>query len=160
MRVARPAVMEPSKNISSTSDPTHVMEGVTSDAKELASDVVDRGKELASEQVSKQREKSAREIVRLADALHHTTEELGDAFAASYVDRAASALDRLSESVRDGDVRDVVRATERFARKEPLLFLGGAFAVGLIAARFLKSSEQRREHDQISEQRDDVLGRR
>ena len=50
-------------------------------------------------------------------------------------------LDRLSGSVRDATVRDIVRATERFARREPLLFLGGAFTLGLFAARFLKSSE-------------------
>jgi hypothetical protein len=34
----------------------------------------------------------------------------------------------------------VVRDAENYARREPLIFLGAAFAVGFIAARFLKAS--------------------
>ena len=32
------------------------------------------------------------------------------------------------------------RGVESFARREPLLFIGGAFALGMVAARFLKAS--------------------
>jgi hypothetical protein len=32
---------------------------------------------------------------------------------------------------------------QRLARRQPALFVGGAFAVGLLGARFLKSSAQR-----------------
>jgi len=154
--------MEPTKNISNppgSMEPGLSAESVTSDVKELASEAVDRAKGLASEQVSKQREKSAGQIVKLAGALHHTSEELGDAAVAPYVDRAADALDRLSDSVRGGDARDAVRAAERFARNEPLLFLGGAFVFGLLAARFLKSSERRREEDELSEESGGEIGR-
>lgn len=122
--------MEPFK---STSEPN-----ISRDAKELASDVVGRAKELAGEQVSDRREKSAGAIGKLAEALHHTSEE--DTVAAPYIEKAADMLDRLSGSVRDTSLRDAVRATERFARREPLVFLGGAFIVGLLASRFLKSS--------------------
>jgi len=120
----------------------------SSDAKELATDVVDKAKDLASDHVSDQREKSAGEITKLANALHHTSEELGDTIAAPYIDKAADMLDRLSGSVRDGSMSDAVSATKRFARREPLLFLGGAFIVGLFAARFLKSSERSESGDQ------------
>jgi len=121
---------------------------ISRDAKELASDVVDRAKEIASDQVSERREKSAGEIGKLANALHHTSEELGDTIAAPYVDKAADMLDRLAGSVRDASIRDAVGATERFARREPLLFLGGAFVIGLLAARFLKSSERTESGDE------------
>lgn len=132
-------------------EPTKIESDQTSisrDAKELASDVVDRAKDLASEQVTERREKSAGEIGKLARALHQTSEELGDTMAAPYVDKAADMLDRLSTSVRDGSLRDAVRATERFARREPLLFLGGTFILGVLAARFLKSSERRDREDE------------
>lgn len=115
---------------------------ISRDAKDLASDVVDRAKDLANEQVTQQRERSAGEIGKLARALHHTSEELGDTMAAPYVERAAEMLDRLSGSVRDASLGNAVRATERFARREPLLFLGGAFLLGVLASRFLKSSER------------------
>jgi len=122
--------MEPFK---STSEPS-----ISRDAKELASDVVGRAKDLASEQVSERREKSAGAIGKIAEALHHTSEE--DTVAAPYIEKAADMLDRLSDSVRDTSLREAVRRTERFARREPLVFLGGAFLVGLLASRFLKSS--------------------
>lgn len=145
--------MEPTKNTANPNTPGAMgtqsrssmgtsTPSVSRDAKELASNVVDKAKDVATEQVSEQRERSAGEIDRLANALHHTSEELGDTIAAPYVDKAADVLDRLSGSVRDGSIRDAVRATERFARREPLLFLGGAFIAGVLAARFLKSSEQ------------------
>src|SRR5690348_8160598 len=84
---------------------------ISRDAKELASDAVDRAKGLANEQVSEQRERSAGAIGKLATALHHSSEELGDTTAASYVDKAADMLDRLSGSVRDSSMHDAVRAT-------------------------------------------------
>jgi hypothetical protein len=36
----------------------------------------------------------------------------------------------------------MIQEVERFARRQPALFLGGAFTLGLIAARFLKSSSE------------------
>jgi len=33
---------------------------------------------------------------------------------------------------------------QRFARKQPALFVGSAFAIGVIGARFLKSSNDHR----------------
>jgi len=137
----------PSRELSPRAESSSSVEGstpdISRDAKELATDVVDRAKDLATEQVSQQREKSAGEIGKLARALHHTSEELGDTMAAPYVERAADMLDRLSGSVRDASLGNAVRATERFARREPLLFLGGAFLLGVLASRFLKSSERR-----------------
>jgi len=145
--------MEPFKNTPETNTPRDPPIGseesssaetpsISRDAKELASEAVERAKELATGQVSEQRERSASEIDRLASALHQTSDELGDTIAAPYVEKAANMLDRLSDSVRDASMSDAVNATERFARREPLLFLGGAFIVGVLAARFLKSSER------------------
>ena len=153
--------MEPSKNTADMNPSRELPVGsergssvgaatpsIASDAKELASEAVDRAKDFATGEVSQQREKSAGEIGKLASALHQTSEELGDTIAGPYVEKAASMLDRLSGSVRDASMSDAVRATERFARREPLLFLGGAFIAGILAARFLKSSERSGTDDQ------------
>lgn len=59
---------------------------------------------------------------------------------ASYVTSAASHLEQFSGGIRDRDVNQIVRDVERFARQQPTLFLGGAFVLGVAAARFLKSS--------------------
>ena len=38
------------------------------------------------------------------------------------------------------EVEDLVNRTESWARQNPALFLGGAFVIGVLGARFLKSS--------------------
>jgi hypothetical protein len=45
-----------------------------------------------------------------------------------------------SDQLRQKDVRELMSDVERFAQRQPTLFLGGAFALGLLGARFLKSS--------------------
>jgi hypothetical protein len=44
--------------------------------------------------------------------------------------------------MRNKDVGDLVGDIQQMARRKPALFIGGAFAVGLIGARFFKSSNR------------------
>ena len=53
-------------------------------------------------------------------------------------------MEDFSSYLRDHDMNDVVRDAESYARREPLVFLGAAFAAGFIAARFLKASSPNR----------------
>lgn len=113
---------------------------LVNDAKGIADKVVGQARGLVSSQIDKQKESSAGELGKVAHALRQSGEGLSDTMAGPYIEKAAAMIDRVSGSVRNANLRDSVRSTERFARREPLLFLGGAFAIGLLAARFLKSS--------------------
>jgi hypothetical protein len=42
--------------------------------------------------------------------------------------------------LRKKDVQQLMQDAQRLARRQPALFIGSAFALGLVAARFLKSS--------------------
>jgi hypothetical protein len=64
---------------------------------------------------------------------------------ARYVNQAAEQTERLSEYLSERDANELVREVEDFARNRPAVFLGGAFAIGIAAARFLKSSAGQRE---------------
>jgi hypothetical protein len=138
--------MEPSKNLptppknipprpGAASTPT-----IVDDAKDLATRVAGQARDAVTDQLDDKQKKSAGEIDKVATALRHTSKDLGDSVAAPYVEKAAALLDRVSGSVRGASLRDTLRATERFAQRDPLLFIGGAFVIGLVAARFLKSS--------------------
>ena len=105
-----------------------------------ASGLTEQAKDLVSQQVSQRAGRSADDINEVARALRQTREQLGGNVAAPYVDKAAQQLERLSSFLRTADANQVVRGVESFARREPLLFLGGAFVLGIVAARFLKSS--------------------
>jgi hypothetical protein len=60
--------------------------------------------------------------------------------AGEYVERAARQIERAANYVQNADLREMVDQVEDFARRRPAVFIGSAFAAGLLAARFLKSS--------------------
>ena len=70
------------------------------------------------------------------DALQNNDQ---DAFA-RYANTAANQLDEFVEAVRDRSVGELFDEAERFARRDPGLFVGGAFLLGIFGARFLKAS--------------------
>ena len=54
--------------------------------------------------------------------------------------RAATALHDVANWLDGADMVDLMTRAEGWARKRPALFLGGAFAIGLIAARVYKGT--------------------
>jgi hypothetical protein len=61
---------------------------------------------------------------------------------AEFTEGAAEAVERVSTYLRDARVDEVVDEVERFAKRQPALFLSIAAALGFCAARFLRSSRQ------------------
>ena len=59
---------------------------------------------------------------------------------ADYAGKAADQLEQFSARLRERDLTELMDDAKRFARRQPALFVGIAFAAGVIAARFLKSS--------------------
>lgn len=99
----------------------------------------------ARQQVRSQKERIAGRVENVAGVLRQASAQLraqDQGTVAQYADKAAEQVDRLSGYVRERDVRELVNEVEQFARRQPALFLGGAFALGLLGARFLKSTSQ------------------
>jgi hypothetical protein len=118
---------------------------VASQAKEAVSDVASQAREQATSQVVRQKDRAAEGLGSLAQALRHTSEELrtqDQLGITGYVESAADRVEHFSNYLRERDIGEMVNEVERFARRQPALFLGGAFVLGLIGARFLKSSGQ------------------
>jgi hypothetical protein len=112
--------------------------------------IVGRVRERASAQLSIQKERATDGLGTVAQAVRqsaqHLRENRQDAIA-QYVDKAGDQIDRLSTQLRNRDVGELVNEVQRFARRQPALFVGSAFAMGVIGARFLKSSSNdRRRH--------------
>ncbi len=120
----------------SAASPSTVLE----QAKTVASNVAGQAKDLITHSVGDQQEKSAGDLGNVAKALRQTSKQLDGNMASPYVGQVADQVDRAAEFLRTADVKKIVGGVESFARREPLLFLGGAFALGILSARFLKSS--------------------
>jgi len=79
----------------------------------------------------------------MAQALHQAGDQMRDQGKdsyAQYVDMAAERVDQFATYLRDQDVSQMMEGVERFARRQPAVFLGSAFLLGVLAARFLKAS--------------------
>ena len=114
-------------------------------ASQLGEKVQETAGQMADSQLSKQKEAATGTLQQLADALRMTGDHLRasqqERFA-GYAQKASDYVRDFSESIRGAQPRDVLQRVEDVARREPALFLGGAFVLGLIGARFLKSSER------------------
>ena len=121
---------------------------VMQQTKETAGQVVDQAKEQAASLIDNRKEQVAGNVAAVAEALRQASKHLRQneqAPIAQYADKAAERVEQLAYNLRSKDVQDMLRDVEDYARRQPALFLGGAFVVGLLAARFLKSSARRDE---------------
>jgi hypothetical protein len=114
-------------------------------AAELGDKVQETAGRVAESQLSKQKETASGMLDQVADAIRMTGDHLRASRqdrVARYAQQASDQVKRISESIRGAEPRDVLRRVEDVARREPALFMGGAFLLGLVGARFLKSSER------------------
>ena len=116
----------------------------TEAAKEQASAVWNDTKNSARSMLGEQQGAVANGLGDLAQALRKAAREMGNggqqAQISRFAETAADGLERFSGSLRNKDLRGVMRDVESFARQQPVAFFGAAVAAGFLAVRFLKSS--------------------
>jgi hypothetical protein len=114
-----------------------------------AADLMDAAKDVASQTTDKlkqtvdgQKVAGAEYVGSLADTLRRAAKEFdGDLpIAGTYIRKAASHVEGVSESIKTGNLNDLVRGAQSFARRQPSAFLGMAVLAGFGVVRFLKSS--------------------
>jgi hemerythrin superfamily protein len=118
-------------------------EHVRREAQHLTEEVTAKGRSLLHDQ----QHVLADQIGSVAEALHHTAQQLGDPdqrALAQYTHQAAEGLERFSHRLREQDLSSVVGEVEDFARRQPMAFIGGAAVLGFLVSRFLKSSAESR----------------
>ena len=111
--------------------------GAAHTVSETAADLRDQLRDTVSDIAHEKKDSAAEGMHRAADATREAARRIeGDqAWMAGLVDRVADALDGLSDTLRRSDFRGMMDRTERFAREQPVLFAGAAFAIGLLLAR-------------------------
>jgi hypothetical protein len=108
-----------------------------------SSGIVNRVKETATAQLSSQKDRGVDAIDSVAGAVRSSTQRLRDEqhdTLAGYVEKAADHIEGWSRRLREKDIDELLTDVQQFARRQPAVFIGSAFAAGIVAARFLKSS--------------------
>jgi F0F1-type ATP synthase membrane subunit b/b' len=111
--------------------------------KNQAGTTVERLRSQADDQLDTQMTQAGAGLATVAEAVNTLGDQLrqgNQALLAGYADRVAGQVDQMAAYLRQSDPARVLHDIEDFARREPALFLTGAFAMGLLGTRFLKSS--------------------
>ena len=112
-------------------------------SKEIAGEAVSAASGYASEKAENAKGAVADEISGTADALRKAA---GSMRTGSPQERTfgqiADSLADASETLRDKDLGTLVGDVTRFARSNPMAFLGGAALLGFAAVRFVKASAE------------------
>lgn len=134
------------KAMTTASEATSAAKDVAETAKHKAADLADQAKSEAQDTADGAKSQAAHVLEDVSEALRATGETLADqhhdAFA-SYARTAADQVEQFTASIRDRSVGEILDEAERFARRDPALFIGGAFLLGVVGGRFLKASRPR-----------------
>ncbi|MDQ6760535.1 MAG: hypothetical protein M3Z32_11830 [Acidobacteriota bacterium] len=116
-------------------------------AKQTASQLGDQVRQQLASRADEQRETAATGLTSLADAVRRMGEGLKNQdqtpvtqFASHYGESLAGQVDKAATYLRNRDAGAIMNDLESLARRRPAAFLSGAFILGLLGSRFLKSS--------------------
>jgi len=107
-----------------------------------------QARDRASSSLGESKSQFADQISAVAGALRRTTEHLrseDQPRIAGLTETVARQADQVADYLRNKDAAAMKNDLESLARRQPALMLGGALVLGLIGARFLKSSERGRD---------------
>lgn len=143
------------KMASAADEARHRGEQLTEQAKSTASEVKHKAQQKAREggdravrearsRADEQRQRVAGGVRTVAEALRRGGSELPEDRRqyGKLLDGVAERVEDVSHYLEDRDVDALARDARRFAREHTPLFLGGAFTLGMMGARFLKSSSE------------------
>jgi hypothetical protein len=126
--------------------------GAVEQVKEKAGEIAQRAQEQAKSTLNSQKTNAAQDLGTVAEVFRETGQQLRErehyAMAdtvAQYTEKLADQVDHFSQQLRNKDIEELIYDVGNMARRQPALFLGGAFAAGILVARFLKSSSRRQE---------------
>lgn len=112
-------------------------------AREIADDVRHRAADELETRLSDQKGRATHSLGDLAQSLRSASGQMSDQDGLGrYLGQAADRVDTLASFLDNREIGELVDEVEDFARRQPAAFVGGAFALGVLGARFLKSSRR------------------
>lgn len=127
------------QNATHTNEASRAASHLMGEARDLASQVTTSAQDLVKTEVEKRTVQGADELSEVAQALRQSGKNLKGNIAGPYVQKAAEQIDNVSDYLRSARPSDVLETVTAFAKRDPVLFLSGAFALGLFGSRFMKS---------------------
>ena len=128
--------------VSDTSPEPHPLAEAGRQASDTASHLAERATDVGLQQANRGRQLAAQGISQLAESIRRLSVDLESEqpALAGAASTAADQGERAARFLEESDVRQIIAKVEDAARRQPVVFLGGALLLGAIAARFLKAA--------------------
>ena len=127
-------------------DPSRAAESAESKpTQEQARALWQDAKQGARSMLDEQKHTAASSIGDIAATLRSSASDLGgrnQPMIARMAECAADGLEQVSGALQRRDLDGLIRETESYARRQPVVFFGAAVVAGFLAIRFLKSTSQ------------------
>jgi hypothetical protein len=121
-----------------------VSKTVAQDVKARAQGVTEAVASEAGDYAGRVRDEAASEVKDVSSALRTAAREMRSGSPQERTfSQIAEGLADASDAMRDKDLGEIVGAASDFARRNPVLFLGGCALAGFAATRFAKASGER-----------------
>jgi ElaB/YqjD/DUF883 family membrane-anchored ribosome-binding protein len=109
--------------------------------KEAASGLAEQASRTAEAQASTAMTKAGEALEQVAQAVRDAGSQMREQRPeiANFAGTAAERVDQASQYLREHDAKEVLDEVQNFSRRQPMVVIGGALALGLLAGRFLSS---------------------
>lgn len=121
---------------------THPLAETGREAGERVGQLAERAADIGFQTADRGREQAASGVEQVAQTIRRVSTDMqqDQPQIADVAMTAADQAERIASYLRETDVRQMVSTVEDVARRQPLLFLGGAFILGMAASRFIKAA--------------------
>ena len=126
----------------STAEATHPIVEAGQQAGDNVAQLAGRATDIGFQQADRGREQAATGLTHVAESIRRISLDMqtDQPAVADVAATAADQAERIANYLRENDARQMISSVEGVARRQPLLFLGGAFVLGALASRILKAA--------------------
>ena len=120
----------------------HPLAEAGQEATESVGRLAEKAGSMGIQRADQAREMTADGLEKLASTVRRvgTDMETEQPMIANVASTAAEQAERAAGFLRETDARELIHSVEDVARRQPLLFVGGAFLLGMAASRFIKAA--------------------
>ncbi len=133
---------EPAIDVANGDESTHPLAEAGREAGQSVGHLAERATDLGIRQADRGRQQAANGIENVAQTIRRvsTDMQVEQPQIANVALGAADQAERIAQYLRQTDARQIIGNVEDVARRQPLIFLGGAFLLGVAASRFIKAA--------------------
>jgi hypothetical protein len=125
----------------SSMDEQHPLAEAGQQAGQSVGMLAERATDIGFKQADRARDMAAEGLTSVTETIRRMSMDMQDQPAiANVAETVADQAERVGEYLRTTDARQILSTVESAARRQPILFLGGAFMLGLAASRLLKAA--------------------